>query len=98
VQSAIDAASNGDILILGKGTFTGEIDFRGKQIKVRGQGPETILRGMGRGSVVKFSGGENRRAVLDSVQIEGGRSENGGGIFILNASPRVQREPSWTSP
>ncbi len=91
VQAAIDAAADGDRILIGIGRFAGNVDFRAKRIVVRGRGPATVLAGTGAGTVVRIAGGQGRESALDSVQVTGGRAGDGGGILISNASPRVQR-------
>lgn len=91
IQSAINAARDGDEVRISAGQFRGTITFLGKAITVRGAGPETVIDGGGRGPVVRFDSREDRRAVLDSVQITGGRAENGAGILVSDATPIIQR-------
>jgi putative cofactor-binding repeat protein len=91
VQAAIDAARDGDAIAIAAGEFVGDLDFRGKAIRVAGMGPGTVLRGSGTGPVVTFAGGESRETVLDSVAITGGLADRGGGIFVRAASPRIVR-------
>ncbi|HJO05603.1 MAG TPA: right-handed parallel beta-helix repeat-containing protein [Acidobacteriota bacterium] len=91
VQAAIDAAIDGDVIELAAGEYTERIDFRGKEIRVVGVGDATVIRGMGRGPVVRFSNREGPGSVLDSVVITGGIAKRGGGIYIRNASPTVVR-------
>jgi hypothetical protein len=91
IQAAIDAAASGDTVAVAAGAYNEDLDFLGKDIVVRGSGPDTLLVGTGEGPVVTFIGGETRAAVLDSFTVAGGAAEFGGGIFIAGASPTVQR-------
>lgn len=91
VQAAIDAAASGDRIMLAAGRYEGNVDFRGKSLTVRGVGPATVIVGDGRGSVVRFTSGEGRRSVLDSVLVTGGFADGGGGILISNSSPSIRR-------
>ncbi len=91
VQSAVDAAESGERIKLEAGRYEGNIDFRGKAVTVRGAGPATLIVGDGVGSVVRFTSGEGRRSVLDSVQITGGFADGGGGILVSNSSPSIRR-------
>jgi hypothetical protein len=91
IQAALDAAANGDVVELAAGTYRGDLDFRGKAVRVRGVGPATILLGSGRGPVVSFVRREGRGAVLDSLTVTGGQAERGGGILVVGASPTIVR-------
>ncbi len=91
IQAAIDAAAVGERIVLGAGVYEGNLDFRGKAVRVVGVGPESVIRGDGTGTVIRFAAGEGRTSVLDSVQVTGGVAEDGGGILIANASPLIQR-------
>jgi parallel beta-helix repeat protein len=77
IQEAIDAASDGDIVEVASGTYTGDgnrdIDFQGKAITVRsaaGAGSTTIDCGGHRG--VYFHSGEGPGSVLRGFTITGG--------------------------
>ncbi len=79
IQEAIDAASNGDTIVVEMGTYRENIDFKGKSITLRSTDPEdpevvkeTIIDGGGNGSVVTFDSGENEEAVLTGFSITGG--------------------------
>ena len=91
VQAAIDAAAPSDIITLAPGTYTENIDFKGKAVSVVGIGLETILQGTGDGPVVTFSSGEGPESVLDSVVVTGGLADQGGGIYIADADPTILR-------
>ena len=82
IRAAINAASNGDTIIVSDGTYTGDgnhdISFRGKAITVRSKnGPENCIidcEALGRGFY--FSNGEDSSSVLDGLTIMNGNSEN----------------------
>ena len=100
IQAAIDAAADGDTLVLSDGTFTGggnrNISFLGKAIVVRSQSgdPESCVIDCERwGRGVRFDDGETLATVLEGVTITGGWVEGGrgGGIACRNASSPVVR-------
>ena len=97
IQKAINAAENGDTIIIPPGTYSESINFNGKNITVRSENPEdpnivqaTIIDGGQNGSVVTFANGEFRSAVLEGFTIKNGLNDNGGGVFIANASPTIR--------
>ena len=96
VQDAIDASENGNTIIVSQGTYSENIDFRGKSITVRSTNPlnesvvlETIIDGGGNGSVVTFKNGEDSNAVLSGFTIRNGVAEYGGGVFVRDATPQI---------
>ena len=91
IQSAIDAAYNGDTVTVAPGTYQENINFRGKGITVASSaGPEaTIIDGGHAGAVVTFSSGEGLASVLSGFTVHNGSGTDGGGIFIDHASPTV---------
>ena len=91
IQAAIDAANDGDTIELAAGEYTERIDFHGKAVRLVGSGETTVIRGTGRGPVVRFSSREGAGSVLDSLVVTGGVASRGGGIFIRDASPTVVR-------
>ncbi len=87
IQGAIDAARNGDTIIVAPGKYVENINFKGKAITVRSQNPEdtkvvasTIIDGGGVASVVTFNSNEGESSVLSGFTITNGRGEWGGGV------------------
>jgi hypothetical protein len=98
IQAAINAAQNGDIVVVAPGTYFENINFAGKAIKVTSANGTkvTIIDGGHANSVVTFDGGEGLTSELRGFTIQngnaGGRNGNagdGGGILISNASPTI---------
>lgn len=98
VQTAINSASTGDVIVLAMGTYYGDLNFMGKAITVRSLNPnhpgyqnETLIIGSGNGSVVTFNHGETTASVLTGVSVMSGNAERGGGIYIDAASPTITK-------
>jgi serine protease len=92
IQQAIDAAAAGDTVLVSPGTYVERINFRGKAITVASeQGPAvTIIDGNHAGSVVTFSSGEPRGAVLSGFTVRhGANSFSGGGVLVQFSSPSI---------
>jgi len=92
IQAGIDAASNGDTIVVEKGMYFENINFRGKNIVLTSTNPNdpsvvaaTVIDGNNLESVVTFDGTENETAVLSGFTIQNGYHDNeytrgGGGI------------------
>jgi nitrous oxidase accessory protein NosD len=96
IQSAIDVATDGDRVLVAPGTYTENINFRGKAITVTSEsGPEvTTIDGGNIDSVVLVTSGEGRKSILSGFTLQNGsanpnRSLEGGGISIQNSSPTI---------
>ena len=93
IQQAINAAAPGDTVLVAPGTYIENLTFLGKAIAVVSEaGPAvTIIDGNQAGSVVQFTSGETRAALLQGFTIQNGAagSNGGGGIFIRNSSPTI---------
>jgi len=91
IQGAIDAASDGDTVIvapLEKGSYAENIHFEGKNIVLQSTDPldpevveKTVIDGRQAGSVVTFSGTEDETCTLSAFKIRNGRAPFGAGIF-----------------
>jgi hypothetical protein len=87
IQAAIDAAVDGDLIIVHPGTYYENIHFDGKNITLRSLDPEdeaivasTVIDGGQDGSVVTFEGTEGEVCLLSGFTITNGRAYQGGGI------------------
>jgi parallel beta-helix repeat protein len=102
IQAAVDAASNGDVILVAPGTYTGTddevVNTLGKAITIKASGTpeETILDGEGARRVVECSSGEGADAVIEGFTITGGSANSswpggyGGGIFCFEfSSPTI---------
>jgi hypothetical protein len=88
IQAAIDAATDGDEIVVYPDYYTENINFGGKNITVRSMNPTnpdtvaiTIIDGNQAGSVVSFSGNEGTTCVLSGFTITNGHASTGGGIY-----------------
>ncbi len=102
IQAAINAASDGDTVLVAPGTYYENINFMGKAITVTSSGGPDVTRldGGATATVVIFNSGEGRGSVLNGFTITNGNSYynyqtlglidyDGGGIYISSASPTV---------
>lgn len=88
IQDAINAASNGDTVLVSPGTYYENIAFNGKAITVTSaSGPAaTIIDGHQAGAVVSFQNGETLTSVLSGFTLQNGSTS---GIYVGSSSPTI---------
>ncbi|MFH0766401.1 MAG: right-handed parallel beta-helix repeat-containing protein, partial [Calditrichota bacterium] len=109
IQAGMDAAQDGDTVLIQPGRYVENLDFRGKPIVVGGRYivtgdtadiDSTIIDGNQNGApIVVFNHNEDERSVLTGITITNGLAEYGGGVYIRGASPTLSHliiENNWT--
>ncbi len=96
IQAAINAASNGDIVLVAPGTYHENINFLGKAIIVTSSGGAdvTSIDGGQLGPEVTFATNEGHDSILSGFTIRNGLASSanynlGGGIYISSAYPTI---------
>jgi hypothetical protein len=91
IQAGINAAANGDTVLVAPGTYVQTINFIGKAITVQSEaGPaSTIIDGNRAGTVVTFGSGEGRSSVLQGFTVRNGSATFGAGMTMGAASPTI---------
>jgi hypothetical protein len=97
IQAAVDAASNGDVILVAPGTYTGTggevVNTDGKAITIKASGTpeETIINGGGAGArrVITCSSDEGADTIIEGFTITGGAANHGGGIYCYYGSPTI---------
>jgi hypothetical protein len=105
IQAAINAAGDGDTIVVAPGTYSECIDFSGKSVTVRSTNPgnpsvvaATIINGSAAGTCVTIANGEGQGAypaVLEGFTVTNGAyaavsPSRAGGIHVANASPVIR--------
>ena len=95
----MNAALNGDTVLVHPGAYVENINFNGKNIVVgslfiitgdTAYIAQTIIDGNQAGSVVTFENGEDTTAVLSGFTITNGMATDGGGIYCWFSSPKLE--------
>lgn len=90
IQSRINIATSGQVILVNSGVYNETIDFLGKNLYLLANGPVTI-DGFGAGPVVRLDSGESD-AALDGFVIQGGQGgpNEGGGLQVYGATVRLR--------
>ncbi|NNF05792.1 MAG: hypothetical protein HKN21_03440 [Candidatus Eisenbacteria bacterium] len=98
IQDAIDFAKDSDVILVGSGTFTENIDLLGKAVVIRSEfgAQATTIDGGKKGAVVRCASGERETSVIDGFTLTNGRGDidfsarRGGGIFCVGSTPTIR--------
>ena len=79
IQTAINAGTNGDVILVSPGVYTENINFKGKALTLTSTNPanpsvvqSTVIHASGLNSVVSFASGETTNSVITGFTITGG--------------------------
>lgn len=98
IQDGIDAASNGDAVLVRPGTYVENIAIVNKAITLIGEDPDnqatiesTIIDGNEDGTVVYFGGAEASDSTITGFTIQNGSADFAGGILCMYSSPTITK-------
>ncbi len=87
IRTAVQAATDGDEIVVSPGTYVGPVALSGKHIRLRSLDPEnpqvvagTVVDARQADSALIFSGSESAACVIAGLTLTGGRATYGGGV------------------
>lgn len=91
IQAAIANSISGDLILVEPGTYSGSIDFEGKDIALvaRGGPDSTALIGSLGIPIVSFHQRETQLASLDGFTLANNMAEMGAAVYIETSSPTI---------
>ena len=98
IQTAINAAANGDEIEVSPGTYNEAINFNGKAVRLYSSGGSgvTTINGTGHYHVVQCVSGEDANTILEGFTITGGNANgpewldrHGGGMLNGGSNPTI---------
>ncbi|MEM7306272.1 MAG: right-handed parallel beta-helix repeat-containing protein [Planctomycetota bacterium] len=92
IQAALDAAVDGDVVLVAPGTYAETLDLLGKAVELRSDGgpAATVVAAGGAGSAVVCANGETPATRIEGFTFTGGSAPSGGGLLCVGASPTVR--------
>jgi parallel beta-helix repeat protein len=95
IQAAIDAATDGQTVIVCPGIYYENIELNNRSITLQSTDPSdsavvssTIVDGSGIGEVVTFLGGDT--STLEGFTIQNGKANSGAGIYVFSSTPLIR--------
>ena len=88
IQSAIDATSSGDIILVEPGIYFENLNFRGKAISIQSISGPSLTAIKGNGGKVVIMGGPGAEIV--GFTITGGKSDYGAGVAVSGSSSVIR--------
>ncbi len=98
IQSAIDAATDGDTVLVFPGIYRENINFNGKAIVLAGNFiftkdtsliTQTVIDGDSSESVITLNHGEDTTSVIVGLTITNGYAEHGGGVKVVDSGVKL---------
>lgn len=89
IQTAINSASNGDIVSLAAGIYKESFQTNGKAITIRGSGRDTVLKGSKFKAAITINANEGQDTIVENITFKKGL--RAGAILIDQAAPTIRQ-------